>query len=239
MSARRRRLFREDVLAPWLTLIVIGLAWWAGASLLGRDPVLTGSSATRPSGRRVESPAPGVAAARRSARGPVPQVSDAYVLSPGDAAPPAPSGSEGAELRAKRLVIPVAGIEATKLTSTFHDDRGGRKHEAMDILAPRGTPVLAVEDGVIAKLFTSARGGLTIYHFDPTEKFCYYYAHLDSYATDLTEGQRVTRGQTIGYVGTTGNAPADTPHLHFAILLLGEAKRWWDGTPLDPFEALR
>ena len=109
----------------------------------------------------------------------------------------------------------------------------------MDILAPRGTPVVAAVGGRIAKLFTSAAGGLTIYQFDEAEQFCYYYAHLDSYAPDLNEGQIVQRGQVIGYVGTTGNAPPDTPHLHFAIYRLGAEKRWWDGTPIDPIDVLR
>jgi murein DD-endopeptidase MepM/ murein hydrolase activator NlpD len=138
-------------------------------------------------------------------------------------------------------MVPVAGIEAAGLTSTFHEARGGgsRRHEAMDILAPRGTPVLASVDGRIVKLFTSAAGGLTIYQFDENEQFCYYYAHLDAYAADLTEGQTVTRGQVIGYVGTTGNAPPDTPHLHFAIFRLGSDKRWWQGEPLDPITMLR
>jgi murein DD-endopeptidase MepM/ murein hydrolase activator NlpD len=127
------------------------------------------------------------------------------------------------------------------LTSTFNELRGGgsRRHEAMDILAPRGTPVLASVDGRIAKLFTSAAGGLTIYQFDEEERYCYYYAHLDAYAANLAEGQRVARGQVVGYVGTTGNAPPDTPHLHFAIFRLGDDKRWWEGDPIDPITFLR
>jgi murein DD-endopeptidase MepM/ murein hydrolase activator NlpD len=135
--------------------------------------------------------------------------------------------------------VPVAGVERSALTSTFDDPRGKGLHEAMDILAPRGTAVVAALDGRIVKLFTSAAGGLTIYQFDLEEKFCYYYAHLDSYASGLTEGQIATRGQTIGYVGTTGNAPPGTPHLHFAIFNLGADKRWWEGEPIDPFLALR
>jgi murein DD-endopeptidase MepM/ murein hydrolase activator NlpD len=109
----------------------------------------------------------------------------------------------------------------------------------MDILAPRGTPVLASVSGRVVKLFTSAAGGLTIYQFDEDERYCYYYAHLDSYAPDLTEGQTVSRGQVIGYVGTTGNAPPGTPHLHFAIFRLGPEKKWWEGEPLDPITFLR
>jgi murein DD-endopeptidase MepM/ murein hydrolase activator NlpD len=95
--------------------------------------------------------------------------------------------------------------------------------------------VLAVDDGRVVKLFNSARGGLTVYQFDPTETFCYYYAHLDRYAPGLDEGDSVRRGSLLGFVGTTGNAPKDTPHLHFTIFKLGPDKRWWEGTPINPF----
>ena len=117
--------------------------------------------------------------------------------------------------------------------------RGGRQHEAIDILAPRNTPVKAVEGGKIARLFFSKAGGITVYQFDPTEQYCYYYAHLERYADGLVEGQELRKGQVIGYVGTPGNAPKDTPHLHFAIFRLTEAKRWWEGTPIDPYDVLR
>jgi peptidoglycan LD-endopeptidase LytH len=149
-------------------------------------------------------------------------------------------GGEVETLRANEPVVPVAGVQRSALASTFDDVRGGgRRHEAMDILAPRGTPVVAAVDGRIVKLFTSAAGGLTIYQFDAEDEFCYYYAHLDSYATNLSEGEFARRGQTIGYVGTTGNAPPETPHLHFAIFKLGPDKRWWEGDPIDPFLVLR
>jgi murein DD-endopeptidase MepM/ murein hydrolase activator NlpD len=140
------------------------------------------------------------------------------------------------ELVAKRLTIPVLGASFDAVTPQFFDARGQRGHEAVDIIAPRGQPVIAVEDGTIAKLFVSERGGLTIYQFDPTEKYAYYYAHLDGYAEGLSEGQKVLRGQTIGYVGSTGNAPS--PHLHFAVFVLGPDKQWWRGEPLDPYPAL-
>ena len=141
-------------------------------------------------------------------------------------------------LRQKDLLVPVNGLKASSLHSTFGDPRSPtRAHEALDILAPRGTPVVAATDGKIVKLFTSARGGLTVYQFDAEERYCYYYAHLDSYATDLKEGSVVSRGQTLGYVGTTGNAPPGTPHLHFAINRLGPDKHWWEGEPIDPYLA--
>ncbi len=135
------------------------------------------------------------------------------------------------------LRLPVSGILPGALRDTFGDGRDGgeRGHEAIDILAPLGTPVLAVDDGPIVKLFTSKPGGLTVYQFDASGQFAYYYAHLDSYAEGLAEGQRVRRGSVIGYVGATGNARADAPHLHFAIFRLGEEKKWWEGEPLNPF----
>jgi murein DD-endopeptidase MepM/ murein hydrolase activator NlpD len=143
-------------------------------------------------------------------------------------------------LAERQLTIPVSGIMATHLTDTFGDERGGgtRPHQALDIMAPRGTPVVAVEDGRIEKLFESRPGGLTIYQFDPSRTFSYYYAHLDRYADGLTEGKAVRRGEVIGYVGFTGNASPEGPHLHFAIFKLGPDKRWYEGTPLNPFPVL-
>jgi peptidoglycan LD-endopeptidase LytH len=136
------------------------------------------------------------------------------------------------------LAMPVEGARRQDLHDSFSESRDGHRHEAIDILAPRGTPVDAVVDGSIAKLFTSVRGGLTIYEFDGESNYCYYYAHLDRYAEGLREGQIVHRGQGIGYVGTTGDAPPQTPHLHFAIFRLGPDHRWWEGVAVDPYPAL-
>jgi murein DD-endopeptidase MepM/ murein hydrolase activator NlpD len=149
-----------------------------------------------------------------------------------------PAAAE-AELRARELQLPVEGVGRADLRQTFDEPRGPRLHEAIDILAPRGARVRAVEDGTIVKLFFSERGGRTVYQFDPDERYCYYYAHLDRYAEGLAEGQRVRRGDLVGYVGTSGNAPPDTPHLHFAIFRLGPDKRWWEGDPIDPYGLLR
>ena len=144
------------------------------------------------------------------------------------------------ELRSRRLTVPVQGYDPAKLQQTFDDERGGsRRHEAIDILAPRHTPVVAVEDGTIARLFTSKAGGITLYQYDPRERFVYYYAHLERYADGLIEGAPLRRGQVIGSVGTSGNAPPNTPHLHFAIFEMTERKRWWEGVPVDPFLVLR
>ena len=144
-------------------------------------------------------------------------------------------------LRSRNLVFPVEGINPAALQDTFSDTRAlGRTHEAVDIMAPHGTPVLAVDDGTVAKLFNSrGGGGLTIYQFDPSQIFSYYYAHLDGYAPGLRDGQAVRRGQTIGYVGSTGNASSDAPHLHFAIFQLTPEKKWWQGEPLNPYPVLK
>jgi murein DD-endopeptidase MepM/ murein hydrolase activator NlpD len=136
-----------------------------------------------------------------------------------------------------RLLIPVAGVTARQLSDTFNQARGmDRRHEALDILAPQGTHVFAVADGKVAKLFNSKPGGLTIYQFDTSEKFAYYYAHLDHYAEGVAEGVLLKRGDLIGYVGMTGNAV--TPHLHFAIFELGPEKQWWKGSAINPFALL-
>ncbi|HVS14384.1 MAG TPA: M23 family metallopeptidase [Thermoanaerobaculia bacterium] len=159
--------------------------------------------------------------------------------------PPTPAIAEPLDsndlsvLRARDLLMPVEGFDPTGLVDHFDDPRGDRRHEAIDIMAPRGTPVRAVEDGTVAKLFESARGGLTLYQFDPEQRYAYYYAHLDRYARGLETGDRVRRGQVIGYVGNTGNAPESAPHLHFAIYRLGVERRWWQGEPINPYSALR
>ena len=136
------------------------------------------------------------------------------------------------------LTIPVQGVAAAKLSDSFGEIHSGQRHEAIDIMAPRGTPVISAEDGRIVKLFTSKPGGLTVYQFDASEKFAYYYAHLDRYAPGLAEGQQVRRGDVLGYVGSSGNASPNAPHLHFAIFVLGPEKRWWQGTAINPYPIL-
>jgi murein DD-endopeptidase MepM/ murein hydrolase activator NlpD len=191
--------------------------------------------------------------APRPAPSPAPELADdvvdvrpAALDRPAPVAPPPPAAvtelvADDArdDLGARNLLIPVAGVEARDLFRSFDELRGGtRRHEAIDILAPRHTPVVAVEDGTVARLFLSEAGGKTLYQFDPARRYVYYYAHLERYAPGMSEKDRVTRGQVIGYVGTSGNAPETTPHLHFAIFRLTEAQRWWEGTPIDPFDVL-
>jgi murein DD-endopeptidase MepM/ murein hydrolase activator NlpD len=137
---------------------------------------------------------------------------------------------------ARNLRVPIDGSDVDSWKGGFEERRGSRPHEAVDILAPRNTPVHAVTDGTIAKLFVSKLGGNTIYQIDPSGQLEYYYAHLERYADGLRDGQTVSKGDIIGYVGTTGNAPPNTPHLHFGVFQLDESRRWWQGKPLDPYE---
>ena len=156
---------------------------------------------------------------------------------PGTATPDAP---DAGLVPALSLIIPVEGITAAQLSDTFTDARGqDRLHDAIDIMAPTGTPVHAVADGRIVKLFDSKQGGLTIYQFDETETVSFYYAHLDRYADGVAEGQAVEQGELIGYVGYTGNANPAGPHLHFAITVLGPEKNWWQGRAINPYPYLR
>lgn len=150
------------------------------------------------------------------------------------------SSEEGATLLALRpLAFPVEGIDASRISDNYAQGRGNRSHEAIDIMAPRGTRVVAVDDGKLVKLFTSVPGGLTVYQFDPQGQLAYYYAHLDRYADGVKEGMALKRGDLIGYVGSTGNASPEAPHLHFAVFRLGPEKQWWRGTPVNPYMALR
>ena len=138
------------------------------------------------------------------------------------------------------LAVPGQGVLASQLQDTFHAARGSmRRHEALDIAAPHGRPVYAVDDGTLVKLYTSRAGGLTVYQFDRARQVTYYYAHLDRYADGVREGMALRRCDLIGHVGTTGNAPPDAPHLHFAVFKLGTLQQWWVGRALDPLPALR
>lgn len=169
------------------------------------------------------------------ARAPIPAATPVTPVGALDIAP----GSISPALGASGLLIPVQGKTRADLVDTFTDARSqGRLHDAIDIMAQAGTPVLAVADGQVEKLFTSERGGLTLYQFEPSGKYAYYYAHLERYAPDLAEKQSVKRGQVIGYVGSTGNASPSGPHLHFAIFLLGPERHWWEGTAINPYPLL-
>ncbi len=178
-----------------------------------------------------------------SAPAPVPPLESRPIATltapPGDSVP-----HDGAieNLRHRRLRLPIDGVEFESMKGSFTEHRtgsGGHVHEAVDLMAPRHTPIRAVEDGTIVRLFESKAGGHTIYQFDPTNRFAYYYAHLDRYADGLKEKQHVSAGDVIGYVGTSGNAPPSAPHLHFTIFELNADQRWWEGRPVDPYLVFR
>jgi peptidoglycan LD-endopeptidase LytH len=151
-----------------------------------------------------------------------------------EVAPETAAGTTGTH-----LALPLAGIDPRKLEDTFSQARDGHSHEALDIMAPRGTPVMAVAQGNVVKLFTSKQGGLTVYQFDDSRTWCYYYAHLDHYAAGLKEGVLLRKGEVLGYVGSTGDASPAAPHLHFAVFHLGPEKQWWRGTAVDPLPLLK
>jgi murein DD-endopeptidase MepM/ murein hydrolase activator NlpD len=212
---------------PFVAGLVIGAILLVGFLATGL--------ATRASGER--RPVPGTTTttvpARTQQGATVPQT----VPQPEATPTPSPAFDQGdlEVLTGRHLAFPVKDWDVAKLIDTFTESRGTHPHDALDILAPRGTPVLAVDDGIVKRLFTSVRGGLTVYQFDPTESYCYYYAHLDHYADGIVEGRKLQKGDLIGYVGTTGNAPPQTPHLHFTIFKLGPERRWWEGAALNPF----
>jgi murein DD-endopeptidase MepM/ murein hydrolase activator NlpD len=146
-------------------------------------------------------------------------------------------------LAARELMVPVDGLAVRRVPDTFDalrrdGDGRTRAHAALDLLAPRGTAVLAADDGVIARLTSNALGGITIYQRDAGDRFVHYYAHLDRYRDGLAVGDRVAKGTVLGYVGTTGNAPRDVPHLHWQLMRRADGARWWEGVPLNPWHFL-
>lgn len=139
-------------------------------------------------------------------------------------------------LRAQAPVVPVAGVTAKDLVDSFTDRRGSaRQHNALDIMAARNTPAIAATAGTVLRLHNSVAGGLSIYLKDRTSRFILMYGHLDSYRPGLAEGASVKRGEIIGFVGTTGNANPNAPHLHFQVMRSDDPKSWWRGTPINPF----
>ncbi|MER2178438.1 MAG: M23 family metallopeptidase [Stenotrophomonas maltophilia] len=221
------------LLAVGLVIGVVGY-WLLGpgpsARLGAAEPAKVGS-ATSSARAALDAPAPPPPA-------PPPGPADTSATPPapdaGGSTPAPTSGAVGA------LLLPVQGVGADQLQDTFTDARSeGRVHDAIDILAPNGTPVLAVADGTVEKLFDSVRGGLTVYQFEPSGRYCYYYAHLDRYADGLAEKKTIKRGEVIGYVGSTGNASPEAPHLHFEIHVLGPEKQWWKGESINPYPVLK
>ena len=194
---------------------------------------------------RLPAPAPSPAGAAVSpAAAPEPPPSPSPGPSPTPEASPQARGlfdDPGSALASMRLLIPVEGVRPEQLQDTFKDSRSeGRVHDAIDIVAPRGTPVLAATDGRVVKLFQSARGGVTFYQLAAAdERYVLYYAHLERYAEGLSEGHVARRGETVGYVGDTGNATPGNTHLHFQIYRVADPKRFWTGENLNPYPLLR
>lgn len=236
---------RERRPSPWwrgLLLFLLGALVGANATyfLMSRDATPNaGDTAVD----RIEAPLPATPTPSTEAN---PQAADPQQQNIGPMLPPPAVRATGVgpattpAVSGSALLIPVQGITAAQLQDTFTDARsGGRVHDAIDIMAPAGTPVMAVADGTVEKLFDSKLGGITLYQFNPERTLAYYYAHLQGYAPGIAEKQILKRGQVIGYVGTTGNANPDGPHLHFAIFELGPEQQWWKGTAINPYPRLR
>ena len=168
---------------------------------------------------------------------PAPRVVLAGSAASAPAAATSVSSAEAVDyLLARGIFIPVAGATLSQLHDNFDEGRdGGRAHLALDIMAPRGTPVLSADSGRILRISVSSLGGNTIYATDPLGRVVYYYAHLDGYQPGLAQGALVARGDTLGFVGTTGNAPKDTPHLHFQVMRMPQDGKYWDGDPINPY----
>ena len=175
-----------------------------------------------------------------STAAPPPDTARPAVRAAADPADTLPITATPDELRAlaPTLAIPVQGVRAAELRDSFDEARGGRVHEALDIHAPRGTPVLSAADGRLTKMHQSQAGGLMVYAADASERWIFMYGHLERFAEGLAEGMPLTRGQVVGYVGTSGNARADAPHLHFVVARGRPGISWWRGTPVNPYPLL-
>jgi murein DD-endopeptidase MepM/ murein hydrolase activator NlpD len=175
----------------------------------------------------------------RAGQGEVTVAGDKQVVDP-QGGPPV-TVAEGVVVGPSGLAIPVAGMKPAQLVDTYTQARAGgaRSHDAIDIMAATGTPVVAAAPGKVEKLFFSeGGGGVTAYVRSDDGRWSYYYAHLSAYAPGLREGRRVMRGDPIGYVGATGNANPAGPHLHFAINRMNPGEKWWQGTPINPYPLL-
>jgi murein DD-endopeptidase MepM/ murein hydrolase activator NlpD len=191
----------------------------------------------------VETPSPSTTSSEPT---PSPSLAETAPVTPGVSPPPPPANVAAADDRSAlgyvgrlKLIVPVAGVKPQELHDTYKDARSeGRTHDAIDIPAAAGTPVLAAADGEIVKLFQSVPGGTTIYQLYKDRKLIFYYAHLQGYADGLVEGKVVHRGDVIGYVGDTGNAGLGNYHLHFSISIVVDPKRYWEGTNINPYPIL-
>lgn len=202
-----------------LVLGVIGLVY-SGLLVFDTEPMKAAQS--------------GVGAAQPMGRPPLPGANRVRLRNM-----PQPNGQPAVRV-ASGLVVPVAGVTPDKLVDTWGQSRenGARAHEGIDIMAPKGTPVVAAAPGLIEKLFISRRGGVTAYVRSQDRALTYYYSHLHAYVPGLREGQQVRAGDVIGYVGETGNVPPGSPHLHFAINTMRADEKWWQGQATNPYPLL-
>ena len=222
----------DRILTIVVTATLTSLVWIvAGGSLIENATADSQRDTTRPADA---APSPGTA---QGASGIAPRTSDGPGVGGLDRVSPAPQGASSPG----ELMVPVLNIRPADLSDTFTDARGDgtRLHEAIDIMAPTGTTVVAAAPGAVEKLFQSKAGGKTIYVRSADGETIFYYAHLDQYAQGLKEGQRIRRGQRIGTVGSSGNASEDAPHLHFAVLQTTPDAEWWEPTnALNPYPLL-
>lgn len=239
MPARRSR--TSAFLAGMASMALLGVVVWLvlprllpeqGASIgfvgngAPRDPTRAGQRALPTPLRAV--PPPPVA---YGGQGPAP-------LPPPEPVP-ARAAPAALPVAGARLLVPVAGVKPEELVDTYTQSRGaGRPHNAIDIPAPSGTPVVAAADGRVIQLFRSDQGGITLYQLDPDGRTLYYYAHLQQYAPGVREGVELQRGDTLGYVGDTGNAGGGNYHLHFGVSLTRDPKQWWGGKDVNPYPLL-
>ena len=244
---RRARL--KVLLLALLLLAAVGALVWFLSVRYATTPVEP--IQTRPAANAEATPAPAPTAAAPTVAppetpaptlSPTPPVEaspQAAAPPPGEPSPPSapPDASGGTQVR---LVVPVAGVRPEDLRDTYTQSRSeGRTHDAIDIMAPRGTPVVAAADGRVVKLFQSVPGGITLYQLATDNRTVLYYAHLDRYADGIAEGHFARRGETIGYVGDTGNAGPGNYHLHFSVSITDDPKRWHGGTNVNPYPLLR
>lgn len=224
--------FFDRIITILITATLTSVVWIvAGGSIIENSTSKTGADSVRPA-EAAPSPTPTATKSDTSERSGEEAEDDP--LHPG-------IGLTREDVPPARLIIPVLNVRKSELTDTFTDSRGegSRLHEAIDIMAPEGTSVIAAAPGTVERLFKSDAGGNTIYVRSPNRRTIHYYAHLDEYAPGLKEGQQILQGQRIGTVGSTGNASPDAPHLHFAIMRTTEDAEWWEpSVALNPYPLL-
>jgi peptidoglycan LD-endopeptidase LytH len=196
-------------------------------------------SEASPNASPVAEPTPAVPSPRESVESTIEPTPQPSVTESTPQPAVSPQASPTVPPETSSLLIPVAGVRPEQLRDTFKAARSeGRTHDAIDIAAQRGTPVLAANDGRIVRLFQSVPGGITIYQLGADNRTVYYYAHLERYAEGLKDGHFARRGEVIAYVGDTGNAGAGNYHLHFSISIVSDPRRYWDGTNINPYPLL-